>query len=170
MTSLDFITYASYTVYVALAVVIARFRRIHRSFYPFLLIIIAASLAEAVSCVLIRVLHIGNAVPTNVYSLIEALLWIWQFRLWNPSMSRMQPPVTLISGLTLIWLVENIVLGKIDRFNSVFPIGASFILVFLSINQVNKLIVEEKRNLLKNSIFLICCGAIIFYTYRIFVE
>jgi uncharacterized membrane protein (DUF373 family) len=42
--------------------------------------------------------------------------------------------------------------------------------VFLAINQVNRLIVEEKKNLLSNSKFLICTGAMIFYTYKIMVE
>lgn len=170
MTTGDFVTHASYSVYVALVFTIVRFRKIHRSYRPFLFIIIAASITEAVSFVQIRVLNTGNAVTSNTFSLVEAVLWIWQFSLWNPTRMKNHVPVTLVCGLTVLWLVENIVLRKINTFSSLYGITASFIFVFLAINEVNKLIVEEKRNLFKNSIFLICCGTLIFYTYRIFVE
>ncbi len=55
-------------------------------------------------------------------------------------------------------------------FSSFFSIVSSFVLIFLAINQVNQLIIQEKRNLLKNSKFLICAGVLIFFTYKIMVE
>lgn len=170
MTTADFVTHASNSVYVALLCAIVCFRKIHGSYRPFLLRIVIASIAEAISSLQIKVLNTGNAVTVNIFTLVETLLWIWQFILWNPSPSNKRLCLTLMPGLTVLWLLENIVLGKIDTFSSLFAILASFVLVFLSINEINRLIAEEKRNLLKNSTFLICCGAIIFYTYRIFVE
>jgi hypothetical protein len=51
-----------------------------------------------------------------------------------------------------------------------FRIVSSFILIFLSIGQLNKLIVTAKKNLFYNAIFLICCGLIIYFSYKATIE
>lgn len=169
MINYKFIAFASYSIVIAAIIGLIRFRRIHRTYQPFIFIILSAVLNEIVSSTLIR-LHQSNAVSTNLFGLVEIILWLWQFKRWGAFSKRAWQYPSLLIPLCAVWITENIILGKLFTFSSLFAIAYSFVLVFLSINQVNKQIVEEKKNLLTNPKFLICSGTIIFYTYRILVE
>jgi hypothetical protein len=169
MINYQFILIGSYSIALAAIIGLIRFRKIHRAYQPFIFITIAALLNEICSSLLIH-FHKSNAASTNILSLFECLLWLWQFRRWNGFKQGSREYPLLVAIVISTWAFENIVLGKLFTFSSVFAIAYSFCLVFLSINQVNLLIVQEKRNLLNNPKFLICTGAIIFYTYRILVE
>jgi len=69
-----------------------------------------------------------------------------------------------------IWILENIVWWKIISFGPVFRFVYSFILVLLSVNEINYTIVRENKNLLKNARFLICIGFIVYFLYQILYE
>lgn len=169
MIGFKFFAICSYSIAIAVFIGLIRFRNIHRTYQPFIFITIAALLNEITSSYLISN-KIGNAPSNNIFGLIECFLWFWQFKRWEAFKRHpWQLPFLLIS-IVSIWIIENIVLGKLFTFSSVYSIAYSFLLIFLTINEVNKLIVQEKGNLFKNSRFLICSGTIIFYTYRIMVE
>lgn len=170
MSTADFVVVGSYSIAIAVVIAIVRFRKIHRNFHAFVFILFAAMLNEIASYLLIQVFKTGNAVSNNIFGLGEAMLWMFQFRRWNGFKAAKWTFTAVLLALTGVWIFENLVLGKISSFSSAYSIFYAFILVFLSINQVNRLIVEENRNLFTNSIFLICSGVIIFNTYRIFVE
>lgn len=169
MTS-EFILIGSYSITIAAGIALIRIKKVHRSYHPFIYIVFAALLNEICSSVLISGLKMSNAVTSNILGLLEGILWMWQFRRWEGFKKRKWEHHLLLAILIATWAFENIVLGKLFTFSSAYAILYSFLLVFLSINQVNRQIVEEKSNLLTNSKFLICTGTIIFYTYRIFVE
>ncbi len=52
---------------------------------------------------------------------------------------------------------------------SYFRVMYAFVIVLLSIQTIYTQLVLEKRNILMNSIFLICSGFIIYYTYNVIV-
>jgi hypothetical protein len=131
---------------------------------------ITALINEVASTYLIKHYN-SNAIGVNILNLIEGLLWLWQFRRWRGFTRRPKWEYpALAAGIVGTWAIENILLGRLFIFSSVFSLISSFMLVFLAINQVNRLIMEEKNNLLRNSKFLICSGAMIFHTYKIMVE
>lgn len=160
----------SYSILFAVIIGLIRFRKINRNYQPFIFVTILSLLSEIASPFFIKY-YKTNAINVNVFILLEFLLWLWQFKKWGgfPNGSKWKYPA-LAFGLTTIWLIENIPLSKLYIFSSVSTLASAFILVFLAIDQVNKLIVEEKNNLLRNSKFLICCGILIFHTYNIMVE
>lgn len=169
MIGYQFILMGSYSIAIAATIGLIRFRKILRTYQPFIIITIAALLNEVCSSLLIY-FHKSNAATTNVLGLIECLLWLWQFKRWQVFKRwRWEFPV-VVTLVVSIWAVENIVFGKLFTFSSVYAIAYSFLLVFLSINIVNLQIVQEKRSLFSNPKFLICSGTMIFYTYRILVE
>jgi hypothetical protein len=66
--------------------------------------------------------------------------------------------------------MENIAFMGIARFGHVFRISYAFLLVMLSINEINYLITHENRQLFRNARFLICMGFIIFFLYQVLFE
>ena len=170
MISYNLILVCSYSIILAVIIGLIRFRKITGAYQPFIFITIAALINELASTLLI-LYYKSNAISVNILNISESLLWIWQFKRWggfDRSPKRTLP--LLVGGVMLAWSIENLVFMKILAFNSIFSLLSSFMLVFLAINQVNRLIVEERGNLLKNSKFLICCGLLIFHTYKIMVE
>lgn len=170
MISYKLILICSYSITLAVIIGLIRFRKITRAYQPFIFITIAALINELTSTLLIQY-YKSNAISVNIVNICDSLLWLWQFRRWGGFSRVAKWTFPALSALmVLFWVVENLVLMKIMVFNSVFSLVSSFVLVFLAINQVNKLIVEERGNLLKNSKFLICSGVLIFHAYKIMVE
>jgi len=168
MINSTFVELASYSILPAAAIGMMRYPQAHRSFHPFIFILIVSLLNEICSSVLIR-MDKSNAVSTNILAIIEGILWFWQFRRWKTFSSRSRHIIALVAMITF-WLFDNIIFGKIYSFSSHFVIFYSMVLVFLSIGHVNRQIVHETGNLLTNSAFIICIGTMLFNTYRLLVE
>jgi len=169
MTNFTFIIIGSYSIAIAAIIGLIRFTRIHRAYQPFVFITVASLINEVISHILIHYKK-SNAITINLLGLADALLWLWQFRRWN-GINKHSSQFHAVGILMIsIWIFENLILGKLFTFSSVYAIVFSFAVVFFSINQVNRQIVEEKGNLFTNAKFLICSGTILFFTYRILVE
>lgn len=170
MISSNLILICGYSIGLAVLIGAIRFRRLNRSFYPFILVMVATLINEILNPVLIR--HYStNAVNTNILNLVVALLWLWQFRKWDSFIRRSKWKYNALVLATLAaWTIEHLLIRRITIFNSFFSLLASFMLVFLAIDQINRLIIEEKKNLFRNSKFLICIGVMVLYAYKIMVE
>lgn len=169
MISYGLIITGSYSIAVGVAIGLYRFKKIHHTYRPFILIILASLLNEVCSTICIN-LHESNAVSTNIFGLVEGMLWLLQFRKWKALNKYYWLHPVAVFVLVAAWTFENIILGKLFTFSSGYGIVLSFMLVFLSINTLNRQIVEERNSLFKNAIFLVCLGNVIFYTYRVLVE
>jgi len=146
-----------------------KFNKIDSSFFPFIFCVWLAALNETISFII--TLNKGNtALNNNIYVLCEALLFTWQFKNWGLFNDRPSSYKALITLFIATWALEN--LFTISPFNIkyYFRIIYSMALVFMSIHQVNKLILDCRAPLLKEPIFLICAGIIIYFTYKILVE
>lgn len=159
----------SLLVLLPLTIGLIRYKRIKNEYRPFLLVIMLAVLSEVFSYITIK-LYKNNAVVSNVYYLLECMLLLYQFYRWrfhtNP-----RPWYWVIPAVYLVvWITENLVFMKITGFSPVFRIGYSFLLVVLSINEINYLITHENRQLFRNARFLICIGFIIYFLYQILFE
>jgi hypothetical protein len=83
-----------------------------------------------------------------------------------------------MGSMVLLWLWENGVQGKITYVSSLFRITYSFFIVLMSITVINKLLIldmyrpleMDSRGILRNPVFLICVGAIVFFTFKVLVE
>lgn len=76
----------------------------------------------------------------------------------------------LLLGLGFLWITENILFNKIETFSPWFRVTYAFVTVLLSINEINYLIVQDNKNLIRNARFLVCLGFIIFFIYQIIYE
>lgn len=148
---------------------LVRFGRIHRTYQPFILILICSFCTEALGIASNYVFK-TNAVIVNTSFLLDSLLWLWQFQRWNGLFKKRWQLTLVRIILVACWATEVVQRGGLNRFISLYLIIYGFCLVFLAINQVNELIIEARSGLLRNAKFLICSGVIIFYTYAILAE
>lgn len=154
------------SILVPAAIALFRYKKIVRDYHPFLWAIWLGAANEILGYFLTHAGH-SNAVNNNFYVLLESLLFTWQFRNWG--LFRPFPwlfPV-LCGILVLGWTVEMLQPGKLFLTVSYFRVGYSFMLVLMSIQMFNKQLIEERGVLLKNPIFLISLGFILYYLYKV---
>ncbi len=147
---------------------IVRYQKILPVYRPLLWFIWAGTVNEAVSWVLIEI-NRNNVVNSNMYVLAEFVFLLLIFYRWNEKTPKNRYLFLLTLGL-LVWITDNFILHSLHTINSIFRVLYSILILFLSINQVNKLIVYEKKNLIRNAMFLSCMAFIFFYSYKAFIE
>lgn len=144
-----------------------RYRKVPASYHPFLYMI-GVGAANEIICY--SLFYDNNAIPTNIYLLSEYLFFTWQFHAWKNILTSKKIFWLLMIGMTVLWIIENIMIGQLTSFSPVFQVGYSLILVLLAVNQLNWLIVNEKGEIIKHPIFIICIAVIIFFSYKILTE
>lgn len=157
----------NHSIALAAIIGITRFRSIASAYYPFLCIIWLGLFNESLSLFIIFNTR-NNAVNSNVFVLLEYLLILLQFYKWNNHALRKYYAAAFIG--IIIWTADNCIIHGMSENNSLFRVYYSLAVVFLSINQVNKLIIYEKGNLLKNATFIICITFLFYFGCKAFVE
>lgn len=148
---------------------VVRCRTMPRKFHPFVLLLGVGVLAEIASRLSI-LFYRTNAVVFNLYSLAECLIIFYLFSCWHPFRN---PRKWILIGTVIagsVWLTENLLYWHIREFSPVFRSFYAFVVVILSINEINYLIIHESRQLLRNARFVICVGFLIYFLYQILLE
>lgn len=159
----------SQSILLPLLIALARIRKIQSNYYPFVALIALAALTELLSFIAIRLFE-TNAVVSNIYCLLECLLILYQFYRWRFYTQPRRWYWIIPTFCVLVWVTENLVFMNITSFGPVFRISYAFLVVMLSINEINYLITHENRQLFRNARFIICIGFIIFFLYQILFE
>lgn len=146
---------------------IVKFKRISSDYYPFLIITWFGLLNELISIAFVYSFR-NNAINANLFVLIEYLLLLLQFYKWNENICKNYYLLAFLGFI--IWVLDNLIISHIDHNNSLFRIFYSLIIVLLSINQINKIIIYEKGPLFKNAMFIICSTFLFYYGCKAFVE
>jgi hypothetical protein len=157
------------TIFIAALMGSVRFRKIAPGFRPFLICLWIGAVNEILSITLQR-LGKTTDVNNNIYVLLEAVLILWQLERWG-AFDRFRylfPALLFLFAGT--WVTENFVLSSLSQTRPWFRFLYSFIIVILAIQVLNRLIIYERRSLLRHPVFLICTGLIIFFTYKLMIE
>ena len=147
---------------------LVRFSKINQAYYPFIFSIWTGFFNELISFILLKLGH-HNVINFNIYLLLESWLITWQFNLWGLFKKRSKTFPILMGVIIVAWCINSI-FTKMKTFNSHFLIGYSFMISMMSIIIFNRLIVTERKNLLRNSVFLICVAFVLFYTFNVLSE
>lgn len=167
MNSFNIYVFLNYSIILAVIIAIIRFKSVLKTFYPFIFFIWLGSANETVSLLLIHK-YKSNAINSNIYVLAEYLLLLWQFYKWNVNYAQ---NCVFSAGIgILVWIADNLLVNAIDSNNSIFRIFYSFIIVFFSIDMLNRVIVNEKNSSSKNAVFLVCIGLLIYYGFKALLE
>ena len=147
-----------------------RFSNINSVFYPFLILIWINTLNEVFSSIIMQFGYY-NTVNFNIWLLVDAYIFLWLFKKWNVFERSKRLYNSLWVLFSIVWTLETIFLSKLTLgFNSYFRILYCFIVVLMSINTINYLLLRERRSLIKNSMFIISCTFVIFYTITVLAE
>ncbi|MCW3116227.1 MAG: hypothetical protein JWM28_309 [Chitinophagaceae bacterium] len=155
---------SGYSVTIAAITGLIRFKKIHKSYHPFIFICFFGLLNEVISNVAAYLFR-DNGINYNLYSIIEALLYLWLFKSWGRFSRKKYSYVFTLSLLIIVWIFDNLLLNSLFTGNSLFWVIYSFCLVFLSIDEINLIVMSGRGSLLRDSKFLICSGLVIFYSY-----
>lgn len=155
-----------FTIIIPALIGCIRFRQIDPAYYPFLYCIWIGLLNEIVG---ICIAHSGhsNAINNNIYVLFESLLLVWQFKNWGLFRRNIFLFPVLLSGFFLLWILEAFFLKTIHYTISYFRLIYSFVIVLMSIPVFSQQLSQERKNILYNSIFLLCVAFIVYYTYKV---
>ncbi len=149
---------------------LVRIKRLGKTYLPFYIVLVLGVLAELASNILIYTFKVSNAPVIKVYSLVECCMVLYLFQLWRNQKNDRQLFIFLYSICIGFWVVENIVFLNIDTFSPYFRVFYAFIIVLLSINQINSMMFNHDGPLLKNPRFLLCLGFTILFLYQIIYE
>ena len=160
----------SQSILIPLAIMLVRFKKIPTGWMPFLVLLILGVLAEIASFIMIHYYKMGNAPVIKTYSLAEGCLIYYLFYLWKNERDAKTVFTVLASISVLAWIIEEIVFGGINTFSPYFRVGYAFVIVLLSINQINSMMIKQDGLLIKNPRFILCIGFIIIFIYQIVYE
>jgi len=159
----------SFSIGIAAIAGLVRFRQLDQAYYSFIILMWAGLLNEIISTISIAKFN-SNAISSNIYVLLESILILSFFQQQELFKKRrmLYPLLTVL--FIVCWCVENLIVTGIDRFGSYFRILYSFVIVLMSIHLINNVILEDKKMLLRNPVFLIMIGFIAFFAYKILIE
>ena len=147
-----------------------RWRVISQRYYQLFILFGLALLVELVNRYAIASNNFSWIPVNNLYVLVESILIPLQFVVWG-HMYRKLTTFYLITGILVLgWVTEHLLLGDITRLHPYFRMFYSLLIVLLSINTINYLVIQEDRNLVRHPVFIICTGFIIFFTYQLVYE
>lgn len=163
------VVFFSYSIVLAAIIGLIRFNKLDKAYIPFILLVWAGLFNEIISTVSINLLR-SNAVNSNIYVLLEAMLILWFFKNLKLFEKRKNLFYLIAFFYILLWVTDNFYFSSITQFSSYFGIGYSIITVLMSTQVINKLFLEEKARLNKNAVFVIMIGFIVFFTYKALIE
>ncbi len=160
---------SSLSISIAAVIGAIRYKKVSSDFYPFIYLL-WIGLASELLCLVIALYFKNNIVIGNIYVLIESLFLLWQFSNWMNYKSGKRKYLLIGILFFAIWLTDNLLMHDITRINSFFRVSYSFIIVFLSMEQINLVFLSERDNVLKNATFLLCAAFIVFFVFKALFE
>ena len=147
-----------------------RWRIIRQRYYPLFIVFCLALLVELVTRYALTSKVMAWIPGNNLYVLAESILIPLQFIVWGYLHKKRKALYIVTAILTLSWMTEHLVTGHITRLYPYLRMFYSLLIVLLSINMLNYLVIHEERNLIRHPVFIICTAFIIFFTYQLAYE
>jgi hypothetical protein len=145
------------------------FRRFHKSYVPFIFVI-WMGLVNDITGTIGAIVYRTTTATANIYTLFDFLLIVLVFWAWSHNTNIKKYLIVLMVTGALVWISDNVVFHTVFVFNNKFRVFYSFVIVALSIWELNKVLFTERKSIWKNARFLICTGFILFYTYKAIFE
>ncbi len=141
-------------------------KKINTIYWPIIFICVLALINENIS-LFQRLNNRINFTASNIYFLINSLLFLILFHNWNLFIKSKKLFQVLFILLVVFWSIDNFYFSLINKYPIFYRLFFANLVVVLATININKLIYSVKGNLLANPQFLICVAIIIFYTMRI---
>jgi hypothetical protein len=149
---------------------VIRWRIIRQRYYPLFILFCLALLAELITRYAIASKTQAWVPGNNLYVLAESILIPFQFIVWGYTHNKRNIFYITAGILVMGWATEHIIFGDITSLHPYFRMFYSLLVVLLSINMLNYLVIHEERILVRQPVFIFCTGFIIFFTYQLVYE
>lgn len=107
----------------------------------------------------------------NCFVLLELIFLFWMFyEFKNRQLLVKKIYGVLLTLCLLVFIGEAISIGGLNNLLSWYRILVSFIFVFIAVDHINYLLVNERRVLWKSAEFLVCFGLVLYFCYKLLVE
>jgi len=144
-----------------------RYKSVLKDFRPFFWLLWLGVINETLSILSIYSIR-SNSVNSNIYVFLEFCFILLLYYRWREGRPR-QFIILGILGL-LVWLSDNILMHHITENNSLFRMFYSFVIVLLSIDTINWILVFDTSPVYKNPIFLIAFAFVFYYAFKGYLE
>ena len=160
----------SLSILPAVIIGLIRFRKIDRSYHPFIFNIVLVLIIEIVHRVLLLTDYKQAInILQNFFSIIDFLLFLWLFHNWRLFNGSIRILLIIVIFYLLAWVGTNFFLVGITKPNFYFLALYAGTLVFFSITTFGKIIIQEQTYIFTNAKFWISLGVLIFYTFFIII-
>jgi hypothetical protein len=159
---------SAYSIVLPVIIGALRFKRILKSYRPFILLVSVALGNEIISDIFIKLIR-NDAVNNNIYTLAEYLIIIVLFMQLDEANHKTKYYGLVAFGI-IAWTVDNILLHAITDTSSYFRIIYGLVIVFLSVSKLNEVLFNEVRHTFKNAMLVICISLILEFTYQAVFE
>lgn len=147
----------------------ARFRYIDQSYRPLVYLLTLGFINEVIS--VYSVFRYGtNTINYNIFVLVETQLVLWQLRNWDDRGKSALFYRGFATVFIIIWFAEWVWRGSISQFFSFFIITHGLCISLLSLSIIGSSFFHMQNRLLKDPVFLVCSGFVIYYTYMAMLE
>lgn len=157
----------TYSILLPAVAGIIRYKSVIKDFRPFLWLLWLGVLNETISVISIYTVR-SNTVNSNIYVFLEFCLILLLYYRWKERRSAK----FMVFGMLgfIVWVFDNIIINNLSENNSLFREFYSFIVIFLSIDVINRVLVLDTSPLYKNAMFLIAFAFIFYYGFKVYVE
>lgn len=145
----------------------ARLKRFGKRYRSLLFLFTTGLLNEVTSYWMIKQYR-NNLPNSNIYTLIEYLLLTWLF--WDISKQKFSRVRLALIAAMIIWIADNFWWHTLAESNIIFRTYASLMLVSLSMDKINQLLMGSFGDPYKNTDLLLCLSLLGFHTYRVWIN
>jgi len=146
---------------------IIRYKAVLKVFRPFFWLLWLGVINETLSLFSIYSIR-TNTINSNIYVFLEFCLLLLLFYRWSESRPRKYIVLALV-GL-IVWVADNWIINHLSQNNSLFRVFYSFVVIFLSIDAMNRIIVFDTSPVYKNAMFILAVTFIFYYGFKAYVE
>ena len=157
----------SLNIIFAVIIGIVRYKKIDRSYYPFIYYICLTLVLEIIAYLLLQDGNIyALRITFNGYTLVEFGLLTWLFHAWGLFNRNRIFFISLMIAYFIAWFIITFIIFTINKdSNYYFRVLYSFTLVLFAVSTFNKMVVNHRGRIWQNAQFWICLGIIIFFTF-----
>ncbi len=168
MSTFFWVQVSAFSIVLASLIGVIRFKKILKSYRPFIFLVWIALANEIISRLVIAYTN-NDSINNNIYTLADYCCIVLFFMFLDETNKKAKYYVLLGAGI-IIWIIDNLLLHSLTEFSSYFRIIYGLIVVYLSVGKLNEVLFNEVRRSLKNATLVICIGFIIAYTYQAVLE
>ncbi|MDB5200841.1 MAG: hypothetical protein JWQ27_250 [Ferruginibacter sp.] len=159
----------SYSIFIAAIVGVGKIKNISSVYYPFVFLTWIAAINEVISFYASKYFH-TNVLNNNIYVLFEPLFILWQFSEWKLFGKNKQLPLLIAVLVTIGWCIDYHDITNGSTVHLYYRIITSGFIVLCSVYLLSKVIIHYQKALVKHTVFLVCIGFILFFTFEIFID